>query len=203
MAVPTNAILRVVASMLMPNSVIAQNVFFALFLNDGGSDLEADVIGDLADWVDDILSQVETRMEQNIVPTDIRVYIYDAVDADWDEVGSDALTYTPSSIDEMLPHGVAAIIYARTEDPDVLGMKYLAGFSEDSQADGSWGSGTTSAMLLAGAQWVTDHIGAASGSTFEPGVWSVAQSAFIGMSGVFGANGIVGYQRRRKAGVGI
>lgn len=203
MTVPTNAILRIVGSLVLPDNVIAQNVFYALFDNDGGSNDEDDVVDDLADWLDDIYTEIDSQMDTEITPSLVQVYVYDSVDDDWDEVGTGALSFTPASAQEMLPHGVAAVLHARTVDPDVLATKYFAGFTEPMQDASSWGSGTTAAVLLAGLQWVTEHVGSATGSSFQPGVWSVAQTAFKAFSGTIVLNGDAGYQRRRKPGVGI
>ena len=202
MTVPTNAILRIVGRIVMPDSVIAQNVWYLLFDNDGASADEDDVVDDCADWLDDIFGTILSQLDTELTPSLVQVYIYDSVDDDWDEVGTSVMTWTPASAQEMLPHGVAAILHARTVDPDVLATKYIAGLTEPMQDASNWGSGTTANLLLAGLQWVTEHIGSATGSSFQPGVWSVAQTAFKAFTGTVSVNGDAGYQRRRKPGVG-
>lgn len=203
MAIPTGAILKAVASIVLPDLVIAQNVFNVLFENDGTGNDDVDVVSDIADWIDDIFTEVDGQIDSEANPSDVKVYIWDSIDTDWDEIGSESLTYVPGRVDQMLPHGVAALIYARTEDPDVMGLKYLPGFTEIAQDASSWAAGPLAEMLLAADQWTTDHVGAATGSTFTPGVWSTAQEDFKTMSGVYGVKGNAAYQRRRKPGVGI
>lgn len=203
MAIPTGAILKAVASVVLPELVIAQNVFNVVFDNDGGSDDDTDVVSDVRDWIDDIFTEVELQMDSESNPSDVKVYIWDAIDLDWDEIGSDALTYVPSRVAEMLPHGIAALIYARTEDPDVMGLKYLPAFTELAQEASSWLAPQLIEMLAAAAEWTTDFTGALTTSNFTPGVWSTAQEDFKEMSGVYGAKGNCAYQRRRKPGVGI
>lgn len=202
MAVPTDAILRVVISLLAPESVIMQNVFYTLFKNTGGSDDEADVIDDLVDWAEDIYTNLNVYMDADVELSLLQVYLRDVVGGDWDEVGIGSLTDAFAGSVDMLPHGAAAVVHAKTTNPDRQGSKFFGGFSETAQNNSNLVGPLVTALIAAGADWVTDFVGAASGSTFDPGVWSPTDEVFYSFSGTIDISNYMGYQRRRKPGVG-
>lgn len=203
MAVADGAILRIVASLLFPESVIAQNVFYAVFADTGGSDDEQDVVDDLAEWLEDAYALLDGFIDTSVALTDIKVYVYDSIDDDWDEVGQASIGLGFSGAPDMLPHGVAYLTHAKTTDPDVQAGKFVGGFTEGGQSDGIWLAAINTVMATWGAAWVTSFIGTLTGGTFGPGVWSVAQHVFKLFNGTIVLNSIPAYQRRRKPGVGI
>ena len=187
----------------MPQATVAQNVFYAMFLDDGGSNADQDVVDDCAEWLDDIYGALDSEIQATVVPGECKVFQWDPIGGDWDEVGSQTLTFATSGTDQMLPHGVAPVITGRTVDPDVNGRKFFAGFDE-AQCNESQVAGTAlTALLVAGALWLAPFTGTATGSTFDGGVWSGVQLAFKKFVDNLIVNGIIGYQRRRKPGVGI
>lgn len=203
MAVADGAILRIVASMLFPDSVIAQNVFYAVFTDTGTSDDEDDVLDDLVDYVDAMFTHINSQVSALAASTTIKVYNYDSTDDDWDEVGDGVLTWSPAGAGEMLPHGVAALIHAKTIDPDVQAAKFLGAVPESQCASSTIiGTAITKYALFAD-EWVAPFTGAATGALFAPGVWSVAQNVFKLFNGTVLVNATSSYQRRRKPGVGI
>lgn len=203
MSIQADTVLRVVSELIMPQTTVAQNVFYAKFLDDGGSNADQDVVDDCVDWMDQIFSDILTLVVSSIDAGECKVYQWDPVGLDWDEVGSNVMTVTFTDADQMLPHGVAAIITGRTVDPDVNGRKYFAGFGEDTCGSSNLSGAAITALLLAGAEWLVPFVGAATGSTFDSGVWSTTQVAFKKFVDNLIVNGVVGYQRRRKPGVGI
>lgn len=203
MAVATDAILKTVISMLLPESVIAQNVFYCLFKNTGTSDDEADVLLDLVDWMENIYQNQNTLVVSTAVLGGLTAYFRDVPGGDWDEIGSESVTDGFVGSSEMLPHGVAAISHARTTNPDVQGSKFWPGLVEGWQDQSVLGGGAMTLYLAAAADWITDFVGSATGSDFEPGVWSPTDLVFYHFSGSIIQNAYLGYQRRRKPGVGI
>lgn len=203
MAIATNAILRAVLSLALPDSVIAQNVFYAMFDNDGGSDDDDDVIDDLVDWIEDIFSSMLGAMSSQASLSDLKVYVYDSVGGDWDEVGTGIPAGVGTGVADMVPHGVAGLMHGYTTNPDVVGSKFLTGIQDTSVADSDITAGVLTNIVLAGADWLADFTGAATGSNFNPGVWSVTKTAFYEFQDKLVVNGQVAYQRRRKPGVGI
>ena len=203
MAVADGAILRIVASLLFPESVIAQNVFYAVFTDTGTSDDEVDVVDDLAEWLEDAYALLDSWVDSSVSLDGIKVYNYDSIDDDWDEVGDVAIGLGFSGATDMLPHGVAYLTHAKTTDPDVQAGKYIGGWTEGCQADGLFSGTINTLMGTWAAAWVAPFVGTITGADFGPGVWSVAQNNFFLFNGNVVLNAIPAYQRRRKPGVGI
>jgi hypothetical protein len=203
MAILDGTILKVVVSLLLPDSVIAQNVFYSVVTDLVTSQDELDVVTDLVTWVETMYTELNTRISTTASSSDIKVYEYDANDEDWDEVGTDVWTDGFSNVEDMLPHGCAALLHARTTDPDTQASKYIAGFSEVSCLDSDLNAPVITDLGDFGEAWVTAFVGTETGGTFGPGVWSTADAVFKLFSGTYVVNGLISYQRRRKPGVGI
>lgn len=203
MPVDAGTILRVVAELIVPQTTVMQNVFYCKFNDTGPSNENQDVVDDARDWCDAIYGELTAQMKSTIDSGEVKVYQWDTVGLDWDELGSAFLTVDFTNVDDMLPHGVAAIITGRTFNPDVSGRKFFGGFCEDQQNVSLIGAAAAIALGLAGVEWLTSFTGVATGSTFHTGVWSVAQSAFRQFVDILIVNAVMGYQRRRKPGVGI
>lgn len=201
--IPDNTVLRVVASMLLPDQVIAQNVFYLMFKDTGASADADDLLSDLVDYIEGVYYEFRGYMNTSAIAAGIQVYMYDAGDDDWDEVG--ALPWADSFADagEMLPHGASVILHAKTTDPDVQATKYIPTLGESACENSDLSpTGITAAILMV-VDWVQDDVGALTGGDLQPGVWSPTNSAFFHFNNVGVVNHIIGYQRRRKPGVGI
>ena len=203
MAVADNSVLRVVVSLLLPESVIAQNIYYVFFDGNGASDDEDDVLSDVVDWVEAIYTEFDDHIDASVALTGLKLYIYDSVDDDWDAVGDALLADTFAGVGDITAHGVALLMHAKTTNPDVQAGKFFGGLVKQSMLDGVWQAGSLAAAVLAAVEWSTAFVGAATGSDFGPGVWSTAKNSFFHFSGVEVINAYPGYQRRRKPGVGI
>jgi hypothetical protein len=203
MSIVIGDVLRVVAILTWLDGNIMQNVFNSVISGTGGPFDDADIVADALEWVGDMFAFEVGRISDECDGSEIRVYIRDNVDEDWDEVGSDAWTFDPTSATDMLPRGVAGLINAKTLDPDVNGKKYVGGLTEDSSLDGLWSSGEIISLGNYGAEWVSNFTGGTSGASWVPGVWSPTRNNFFPFSGTIIVPTIPAYQRRRKRGVGI
>lgn len=203
MAVADGTILRIVASLLFPENVIAQNIFYAVFTDTGTSDDEQDVVDDLATYIEAIYDLADSNISDEITLTGVKVYEYDSGDDDWDEVGDAVINHTFGSANDMSAHGVSVVLHAKTTDPDVQAAKYFGGWTEQMIIDGLFISAMTALVLSMGAEWTAPFVGAITGADFGPGVWSPTETNFFLFSGTEVFNLIPGYQRRRKPGVGI
>lgn len=203
MAVTTGDILRIVASMLWTDGNVNQNVFNALISGAGGPWDDADVVSDAEAWLDNMYANLTAQVSDELDGNEVIVYKYDPVDDDWDEVSSDAWVWNPSQAADQLPRGVAGLVQLWTEDADVQGKKYLPGFTEGNIEDGLFAAGPITSLLAFAADWYLPFVGAASGATFTPGVWSVANTAFFAGVDHVATSTIAAYQRRRKRNVGI
>lgn len=202
MPVADGAILKVVAQSLFPTAVLVQNVFNVVFADTGASNDDADVVDDLVDWMDSIYDNLNAVVNTGIDGDQVFVYKFDPTDVDWDEVGTAAWTWNPTSATDMVPHGVAAVLNAVTTEPDVQGRKFFAGIVEDEALRSTLQATALAALAAAGADWITPFVGAATGGDFAPTIWSPKTTTAWLISSVL-VNTIVGYQRRRKPGVGI
>lgn len=203
MTIPTGTILKVVATLLWPDGNVSQNVFNTLISGAGGPWDEADVLDDMLTWVDDMYTHIAGWLSDEIDGSQVQVYKWDAVGTDWDEVGSEVWTFAGTSVNDQMPRGVAALLNAKTTDPDVNGKKYIPGTTDGNSGDGLWVAGYLAALVDFGAEWVVPFTGLVSAADFDPGIWSVVQEALYAMSLTVVIPTIPAYQRRRKRGVGI
>jgi len=203
MAVVDTDVLRVVASMIWTDGNINQNVFNCLVSGGVGPYDDQDVADDMEDWLDNMYLNITPNSSNQLDGNEVIIYKYDTVGEDWDEVSSQAFTWNPSSAAEQLPRGVAGLVRLWTTNPDVQGKKYLPGRTEDNIDDGLFGGADLVTFLAFAADWYTPFVGAASGATFTPGIWSVIDTLFYAAVDHIAANAIASYQRRRKRNVGI
>lgn len=203
MSITDGEILRLVASMIYGDGNINQNVYNAVVTGGGAPWDEDDIISDGVDWFDDMYTNVVNQVVTNLAGNEIIVYKYDSIDDDWDEVGSDAWVFDFTGAGDELPRPVAALVRLWTTDPDVQGKKYLPAHAESVLTNGLWTAGAVTNLLAFGADWLTPFVGAASGATFTPGIWSVAQTVFKAAVDHYATTTIPAYQRRRKRNIGI
>lgn len=203
MSVSVGDILRVVAVIQWLDGDIMQNVFNAVIGGAGGPYTDSDIVDDGVAWLDNMYANLTPTWTNEIDGSEVRVYIWDTVDQDWDEVGSGAWTWNPGGAGDFLPRGVAGLINVKTTDPDVSGKKYLGGLTEAHNTDGLLNATWLAASALFAIDWATDFVGGTSGADWEPGIWSPTESLFFNMSGTVLIPAIPAYQRRRKDGIGI
>ena len=202
MSVVAGDILRVVATLVWLDGNIMQNVFNAVVTGAGSPFDDDDVVDDCQDWVEDMYANLVTLMTDQVDGSQTQVYRYDSIDDDWDEVGSGGFSFNPSSTNDQLPRGVACLINARTLDPDVQGKKYLGGLTDVEALGGLWTATALTAVSLFAGDWVTAFVGATSGASFTPAVWSVAGTVAKALDGSITLPTVPAYQRRRKRGIG-
>lgn len=203
MTIAVGDVLKVVAILSWLDGDIAQNVFSAVIGGTGGPYDEDDIVGDALDWLETMYASLVGTLSDELDGSEVRVYEYDPVDEDFDEVGSDAWVFNPTLSISQLPRGVATLINCKTTDPDVSGKKYLPGATEDTQLDGLWSAAHITAHANFADDWVGPFTGAVSGASWIPGIWSPTNLNLFAMSGTVLIPTIPAYQRRRKQGVGI
>lgn len=203
MSVSVGDILRIVATVAWTDGNIMQNVFNALIVGSGGPFDDDDIVTDSVSWVVNMWDNMRTDLSDQLNSSQVQVYKYDAVGDDWDEVGTGAWIQTFTEIDDQLPRGAAALVLARTENPDSLGKKYIGGYCENALTNGLYTAGIITEMLAFAADWILEFTGAASGADFDPGVWSVVNKVLYDFVDNIQASTIPAYQRRRKRGVGV
>lgn len=203
MSVADGDILRIVASLLWTDGNVNQNVYNCKMSGAGAPWDDDDIIDDAEDWLDNMYANLVSHMVHEIDGNEVIVYKYDVAHDDWDEVGSQSWTFNPTATFDELPRGVAALVRLWTYDADVQGKKYIGGLTENDLGEGLFLSGLITNLLAFAADWYLPFVGAASGGTFTPGVWSVVGTVFRQALDHFATSTIPAYQRRRKRTVGI
>lgn len=203
MSITAGDILRVVATIVWLDGNLNQNVFNGVVTGGGSPFADADIVADALDWVETMFANLPTHVSDECDGSQVQVYVYDAIDDDWDEVGTIAWVFNPTAATDQLPRGAAALINAKTLDPDVQGKKYIGAMVEDNLTDGLWVAGLVTALGNFADDWTTGFVGATSAADWQPGVWSPTGTVFKAMSGTTIVPTIPAYQRRRKRGVGV
>jgi hypothetical protein len=180
-----------------------QNVFNAVLTGGSGPWDDDEVLDDIQSWMGDIYDVLTSQVSDFVKGSQIIAYKYDSVDDDWDEVKTENWSWDPTGATEQLPRGAAALLNARTLDPDVNGKKYMGGFTENELDEGLWSSGAMTQLVLMGGEWTTPLTPGTSGALITPGIWSPTGGLLVPCSGTVIIPTMPAYQRRRKRGVGI
>ncbi len=157
---------------------------------------------DMGNW----MTRIFTPMWPHIVVSVdfLECSVYKRVGLLWNYEGPAPVVFTPASIDDPLPSGVAALIVAYTGISKVIGKKYIVGLAEAGQTAGLWVAGVLAAMLQSAIHWIGPFQSLADVDSFwTPGVWSAKALGYVPFAAAISTRDVPAYQRRRKAGVGI
>jgi hypothetical protein len=202
-SIPEGTILKVAQNILLPDTQTAVNVYWAVLAEDGGSGPleEEDILEAAANWMDDLYSEIVDNIANTVIGTLVEVWEVNPADGDLTPIGDEATTWVGAHTGDALPNGVASINAMKTSNTDVTGRKFIPGIGEINATDNDLTSGALARSVLYAVAWATQFIDANS-VTFTPGVWSMTKLNFFLATGTVIANAILGYQRRRKPGVG-
>lgn len=197
----TGDIIKIVVAFIMPDSVVAQLVTH--FIVGLGSDIDEQDTLDAADiGLGNAFDALKTRVADTVLGDTIKLSVWDPVLKQFDEKASKSTSlFDGTNIDEMLPHGAAAVFRMFTSVGRRQGRKFIPGFTESQQVEGTWNAAPITDMAICAARW--DNKLVVDSTDVEVGVFNSVTESFEKFSGTVAANTIVGYQRRRKAGVGI
>ena len=95
MSISVGEILKVVAVIQWLDGDIMQNVFSTVVSGSGGPFDEADIVDDMLEWVEEMYANIVTGVTDDVDGSEVRVYVYDPVDDDYDEIGSVAWVWNP------------------------------------------------------------------------------------------------------------
>lgn len=203
MSIAEGAILKIASSLLLQDTQTAINVFWVELLDSVGSGPldEDDIVAAAANWIDQLFANVEDSISDNDEGTLVEVWTVDEPTGVLTPIGDDALTWNGANVDDALPNGCAAICSMKTTSTKATGRKFIPGFAETLALDNNLiGIGITDLVLFS-VDWATNYVDA-NDVEFNPGVYSPTQADFFPATGVVISNAIIGYQRRRKPGVG-
>lgn len=203
MSIAEGVIIKIAANILLNDEQTGINVFWAEVAdNIGAGPLDDDdVLDAAANWLDVLYTNLLAVLADTIIGTIAEVWTVNLPDGDLTPVGFGVQTWEGTSAADALPNGNAMICAISTEDTDVYGRKFIPGVNEGSTVDNNISAGSLVALLGFAEDWVAQYIDA-NDVVLNPGVYSNAQNAFRASVDSFSANAIIGYQRRRKPGVG-
>lgn len=197
MALSTNDIVRVTASLLLNGSDLIQNVFHVKLVNDAAQP-QGDLRDDLGAWMEDIYDSLVGSISQLVTFEEIQIF---NVSSDNPEPTISWPTITAgTNTQEQQVDGVAALVLGRTGVSNVVGKKYFGGIVLDGYQDGLIAAATLTSIVLAGDDWITPFSGAST-ATWDPGLWTRPTGPFTVFTEAI-ARDLPAYQRRRKRGVG-
>lgn len=201
MSLSSGDVIRVVLAFTMPSEVVMQLVTH--YLIGTGSDIDEN---DALDEIEAVLATAWANIEDDVVDSvlgqTLKLSLWDTVEKRFDEVATKAVTaFDGTSIEEMLPHGAAAVCRFFTSQGRRQGRKFISGLGEGQQHNGLLESAPLAALVLFAADWVLGVV--VDSTNVNQGVYDTALESFKGFQQSVAVNTIVGYQRRRKAGVGI
>lgn len=195
-------VLKVLLFFALPGEVTALNVFYFLASSITSGD-PTDVLADMGSAAIRYYSQLLPTMSGDVESVRLELAVRDVANDQWDTIAAlpfDAITGSSGS--NPLPTGTGSQITIYGDVPRRRTRTFYVGLTEDNSNAGILDTEAFVDLALAAA----DRLDVWSGvhGEYNPGFWSVTQNEFIEtVDNSVRVNDIVGYQRRRKQGVGI
>lgn len=199
--IPGNGFARVAVNFNLANSQLGQNIFdFAYEVTSPGD--ADDFLDALLTWVEGVYGHVDGQVTDDVAIESVTAWDINPGDGDLTLIGEIASTFVGTSTQDTLPAGVAKLIRLYTEDPDVIGRKYVPGITE--LANDGTGLLTANSILSAFAAFAAAAATAYAVGDVQltPGVFSLTKLAFSQFNGNNFNPSNPGYQRRRRLNVG-
>lgn len=201
MTVEAGDIVRMTVNTLLPDSVIAQNVFYYL-ASAGVSETDDNVTFELNDNAEAAWIALDGLLNVNVEIGDCEFSISKDGGATFHEIGVRPMTGpNPNHTADMAPHGDAVIVRFGGIGTGRTSRKFIAGVSEDYFSRST--VITTGVTVATNWAVIMNNDIAVAGGTMQFGWLNKNPLGFTIHNGVIIVNAIVGYQRRRKPGVGI
>lgn len=201
MAISVGDVLKVTAKWIWDGATDMLNVFTCVVGSPPAN--QAQAIDAVIEWIEGIYSNILVDISNDVVADNITIFnmtddVLETI-SPWDTIA------VGGAAPETLPSGTAGYVFARTGKKRARGRHHFPVFTEGSQADSLLIGAVTTRMAAAVSDWINDFTSAA-GVDLIPGVWSESTVPVIDVGFEPFLNGVVivdvGYQRRRKLGVG-
>lgn len=207
MAVSDGDVLKVVLDISQPSAVVGQNVFYWQ-LDDPTPDnpSNAQIMTALDTKLTAMIGDIQTATADDYTYGDFIASKIEWITDKWvtvEDLGTGAVNVTGSSVNDSAPHGIAGTITAYTSRPQTRARKFLPGFSKLEYTDSTLSGTLLVALAAYVVEWLTNQAIVGSAELAPAVVGQSGPSAgliYLLLSAA--ANGIAGYQRRRKPGVG-
>lgn len=206
MTVGVNDVVRIVAEWDVPDGTIAQMVWHYIGLS-GTPATEFQVVTAAENNLDFAWDQIKGNIDDTVLGSTIEAFVWDFVLHQWDGIGQVAMVgIDGEAINEMLPHGAAGLVKIFTAAQRRQARKYVMGFVETAQADGTLLPAAIVDLGLFAAD-LDDQLFPGS-LIMNFGVFNTEPTSdlfetFSAAVGSVQAEGIFAYQRRRRPGTGI
>lgn len=201
MTIATNDLVQATMTIAMPSGVRANNIFTMRY--NGIIDVANVVAGpEFVAWADLMYTQLSTVLVASVGVLSVRVLTINTDGSVKELIADEAVNVFGLGGTEMLPHGAAAVVRAATTDPRAFARRFIGGLNETQQTSSAWAAGTLTALANFGVEWLTGPFANAIGGLYSQGVLNVQSGLFRECLGTVVVSGNVGYQRRRKPGVG-
>ena len=207
MTVSDGDLLKVVVTILCPETVVAQNVFWYQLLDPiPDSPSNSLIMTTLNQELDAMYSDLQTALNDEYEVEEFKV---DRVEWNvdvWETVeslGVDDLSIVGSNANDAVPHGVAAVLTGDTLRPQTRARKFIPGFGENLFEDSTLEGTIITALAAFIVEWLSNRtiVGSAELQASVAGMSGASAGLIYALTQV-AVNGIAGYQRRRKPGVG-
>lgn len=194
---------KTVATYDMPESTIAQQIKYVRSTVTINPVDYPTMLTNCGAWWDAMLADIWTNMAIGVEPRHCEVFSVDTANGDELSIGQKALVQDPSSVSDMIPHGVAGLITAK-----VLGGRGTAKiFWPAIQATlldvtGQWNATAIADLADIAVEWLSGpaDVGVAS---LVPATWNRAGLSSKDVGTVALITGNPAYQRRRRPGTGL
>jgi hypothetical protein len=174
------------------------NVYHVKLIDGGSGAADEEYRALIQAWVEDLYTEVKAFVSDLVQGRVIELYNVT------DDTPEAPLEFDPTwgggASGQLLPQGVAAFVFARTNTKRVQGRKYLPVFTESANEVGSWGTTTRTAMVAFGTRWAAGFI-AAGGESILTGVYHKSTGTLLPIVNT-AIRTDARYQRRRIAGRG-
>ena len=198
MAISAGDILSVVPSMHIGVQVTIQNVYHT-YISQLVSDVEEDILQDMADWMDDAYSEIVGHIWDAQSFDEVKVIDITA-DIDIGVTGFPVLS-AGGATGHGLPPGTAALVKFKTIQGKHQGRKYIGVLTEDGQTDGTL-IGTAQTALANFATVIAEPYDGSSGNQYKYVVLDRTTDQVRYPNQII-VPAYFAYQRRRRPGVGI
>lgn len=163
------------------------------------SAITTNIAAQVEDMYDELAGFVTTDVVEKLSFVDKIEFI----DGQWEvteNVGTFTISFTPTQTGDALPYTVAPFVIFKTTRPKTVGRKFLFPVDEAWQADSIAEAGLLAAMVLYGAEVLSDAPLSA-GNFMACGVPRTGVNQWLTFQ-VAVANDVLGSQKRRRPGVG-
>lgn len=196
--IPLNADLRVVPTFDIAGVTKAQNVYHLRHMS-SEEQTDVDVIDACTNWVIALMDNMVAELSDQLTLEKVEVYIWELTE--WNPVGVGTTAWAGESTSPRMPAGMSVMMRAYKPRSGYADRKFLPGLTEASAFGDELSGAIVTTAALAAADWITSYSDP-NGVDLLGVYWNRVQHVAV----VYVSSSVatqMGYQRRRKPGVGL